>query len=213
MDVEVYRIILLSLYVSSISVIIASFFSIPLGIILSVKEFKGKKLLNRIIATFMGLPPVIVGLMVYLMLSRSGPLGKYKLLFTPTAMIIAQIILVSPIIIGIISGGLKNGAKEVVSTVYTLGGNWFDMLVMLMKEYKATILTSFAASFGRAISEVGAVMMVGGNIRGYTRVMTTTIALETGKGNFSLAMAMGMVLLILSFMINAALQFMAKGDS
>lgn len=209
---EVYSIISLSLFVSLAAVLISSLISIPIGVLIGIKSFRFKGLVMGIIHTLMGLPPVIVGLIVYLSLSRSGPLGKYGLLFSPTAMIIAQIILVSPIIIGIVSGGLKNGGENIVKTVYTLGGSPLDTFVILIKEYKGTIITSLAASYGRAISEVGAVMMVGGNIKGHTRVMTTAIALETGKGNFSLAIAIGIVLIMVSMAINGIVRVLGGED-
>ncbi|MDD2574353.1 MAG: ABC transporter permease [Firmicutes bacterium] len=203
---EVYSIIGLSLSVSFISVVISMVISVPAGIVIGMKEFPLRKAVIMIINTLMGLPPVIAGLFVYLFLSRSGPLGYLGILHSPKAMIIAQVLLIVPIITGITMAAVKDRGTLVKNTAYTLGAERMQMLWILIKEFRTSIGSSLIAGYGRAISEVGAVMLVGGNIKGYTRVMTTAIVLETNMGNFDQAIAIGIVLLILFFLINIILQ-------
>jgi tungstate transport system permease protein len=160
----------------------------------------------------MSLPPVLMGLIVYILLSRSGPLGVLQLLFTPAAMIIAQTLLITPIVFGLTVSTLSKTAFEVKKTCLSLGGQWKDIFITIISESKIQILTLITVAFGRAISEVGAVMMVGGNIKGHTRVMTTFIALETGKGNFSGAIVIGLILLCISFIINFMLHQIQRGQ-
>lgn len=155
----------------------------------------------------MSIPPVLMGLLVYLLLSRKGPLGEFELLFTPTAMIIAQTSLIFPIVFGLSISIIVKSGKDIKNTCITLGANRFQTFLIIIKENKIQLLSVVTAAFGRAISEVGAVMIVGGNIKGFTRVMTTYIALETGKGNFNEALAIGGILLVISFIINAILHF------
>lgn len=157
--------------------------------------------------TLMSIPPVLMGLLVYLLLSRKGPLGEFELLFTPTAMIIAQTSLIFPIVFGLSISIIVKSGKDIKNTCTTLGANRFQTFLIIIKENKIQLLSVVTAAFGRAISEVGAVMIVGGNIKGFTRVMTTYIALETGKGNFNEALAIGVILLVISFIINAILHF------
>ncbi|MDD3298127.1 MAG: ABC transporter permease [Firmicutes bacterium] len=203
---EVYSIIGLSLSVSFVSVVISMVISVPAGIVIGMKEFPLRKAVIMIINTLMGLPPVIAGLFVYLFLSRSGPLGYLGILHSPKAMIIAQVLLIVPIITGITMAAVKDRGTLVKNTAYTLGAERMQMLWILIKEFRTSIGSSLIAGYGRAISEVGAVMLVGGNIKGYTRVMTTAIVLETNMGNFDQAIAIGIVLLILFFLINIILQ-------
>jgi len=205
LDPEVYGVIILSLYVSLSSTIIAAVMAVPIGIIIGTKEFLFKKSLVRSIYTMMSLPPVIVGLIVYLFLSRKGPLGHLGLSFTPTAMIIAQVILVTPIITGILYNGTKEKGVEIKRVAKTLGANRRQTMILLIKELRFSIFTGIVSGFGRAISEVGAVMIVGGNIKGHTRVMTTTIAMLKNMGEYESAIAIGIVLLLLSFVINSLL--------
>lgn len=199
---EVWGIITMSLLVSISSTIIASIIGISFGILAALKEFKFKKALIRITNTLMSLPPVLMGLITYLLLSRSGPLGNLRLLFTPIAMILAQTLLIFPIIFGLIMSAISKTGLEIKRNCISLGAKDMDVLKTIVKESRAQILTAVTAGFGRAISEVGAVMMVGGNIKGFTRVMTTYIALETGIGNFSNAILIGVILLLISFIIN-----------
>lgn len=206
LDGEIYGIIALSLVVTIISTVISAALAVPSGIIIGSREFKGKRLLIRVVSTFMGLPPVVAGLVVYLLLSRKGPLGGLMLLFTPTAMVIAQVIIIFPIITGITIGAVKSKVKPVQETCTGLGIGRARTLMMLFHECRYAIMSAVMAGYGRAISEVGAVMLVGGNIQYNTRVMTTAIVLETGKGNYDRALALGIILLTLSFIVNWLLQ-------
>lgn len=202
---DIVPVILMSLVVSISAAFIAALIGVSLGIPVALRDFWFKKILLRITDTLMGLPPVLMGLIVYLLLSRKGPLGNLELLFTPTAMIIAQTMLILPIVFGLTVSTISKTGKEVEKTCLALGANKIDIYITIFTESKLQLLTVVTLGFGRAISEVGAVMMVGGNIKGFTRVMTTYIALETGKGNFSGAISIGIVLLIISFMINSLL--------
>lgn len=202
---DILPVILLSLRVSLTSALIASVFGLTLGIVTALNEFKLKKPLMRVINTLMSLPPVLVGLLVYMLISRKGPLGSYGLLFTPTAMIISQSLLVFPIIFGLTVSSISEAAKDIELTCISLGAGRKDIILTIISECRMQLLSVITAGFGRAISEVGAVMMVGGNIKGATRVMTTYIALETGKGNFEEAVFIGIVLLFISFLINIIL--------
>lgn len=199
---DIIPVVGMSLFVSISSALIASTTGIAVGIPVSLKNFRFKRLLMRVTDSLMSLPPVLMGLIVYLLLSRSGPLGELQLLFTPAAMIIAQTLLIIPIVFGLTCSTLSKTAQEVKKTCLSLGGQNRDIFITIIKESKMQILTLITVAFGRAISEVGAVMMVGGNIKGHTRVMTTFIALETGKGNFTGAIIIGIILLIISFIIN-----------
>lgn len=212
MDSEIYGVVLLSLYVSLSAVVISSLLAVPTGIIIGTKTFPLKKLLVRFLYTMMSLPPVIVGLIIYLLLSRRGPLGGLGLIFTPTSMIIAQVCLVTPIITGIIYNGTKEKGNEIKAVAKTLGAGSFQTLLILIKELRVIIFTGIVSGFGRAISEVGAVMVVGGNIKGHTRVMTTTIAMLRSMGDYETAIAIGIVLLVLSFLINSILYHFQQGE-
>ncbi len=202
---DIFPVIMLSLRVSITSALIASVFGLTLGIVVALNEFKFKNQLMRVVNTLMSLPPVLMGLLVYMLISRKGPFGSYGILFTPAAMIISQSLLVLPIIFGLTASSVADAAKDIELTCITLGANKRDTVITIISECRMQLLSVVTAGFGRAISEVGAVMMVGGNIRGKTRVMTTYIALETGKGNFNEAVFIGIVLLLISFIINSAL--------
>ncbi len=202
---DIFPVIMLSLRVSVTSALIASVFGLALGIIVALNEFKFKNQLMRVVNTLMSLPPVLMGLLVYMLISRKGPFGSYGILFTPAAMIISQSLLVLPIIFALTASSVADAAKDIELTCITLGANKRDTVITIISECRMQLLSVVTAGFGRAISEVGAVMMVGGNIRGKTRVMTTYIALETGKGNFNEAVFIGIVLLLISFIINSAL--------
>ena len=199
---EILEVVFLSIYVSISSTCIASVIGIVSGVPTALKNFKLKKYIIRISETLMSIPPVLMGLIIYLILSRRGPLGRFELLFTPTAMIIAQSLLVLPIIFGLTISTIGKQGKEIQKNCIALGASRRDILFSIVKESKVQLLSVMAVGFGRAISEVGAVMMVGGNIRGETRVMTTFIALETGKGNFNEAIIIGIILLSVSFIVN-----------
>lgn len=202
---DILPVVLLSLRVSVTSALIASVLGLTLGIITALNEFKIKRLIMRVANTLMSLPPVLIGLLVYMLISRKGPLGSYGLLFTPTAMIISQALLVLPIIFGLTASSVQDAAKNIELTCVTLGAGKKDTILTIISECRMQLLSVVTAGFGRAISEVGAVMMVGGNIKAKTRVMTTYIALETGKGNFEEAVFIGIVLLLISFFVNLVL--------
>ncbi|MGK0466363.1 ABC transporter permease [Clostridium sp.] len=209
---EVIHIVLLSLFVSIASTLIASLAGMILAIPIALKDFKLKKYIIRLSETSMSIPPVLMGLVVYLLLSRKGPLGELKLLFTPAAMIIAQSLLVFPIVFGLTVSAVGGRAREIKKNCIALGAGSPDTLILIIKECKVQLFSVVAAGFGRAISEVGAVMMVGGNIKGDTRVMTTYIALETGQGKFDEAITIGVILLIVAFMVNFILHGLSKID-
>lgn len=200
---DLWEIILLSLRVSLTSLAIATLVGLPLGGMLAVKRFRGKQAVVVLVNSFMGLPPVVVGLFVYLMLSRIGPLGVFGLLYTPTAMIIAQAVLITPIIIALSRQHLETEWKRLGPQLRSWRMNAQQALPTLAWETRVQLSTVVLAGFGRAIAEIGAVMIVGGNIDHYTRVMTTAIALETSKGNLEMALALGVVLLIISLLVNA----------
>jgi tungstate transport system permease protein len=198
----ILQIISLSLQVSLTALLIGGIIGILCGTILGIYSFKGKNIILSVVYTLMGVPPVLIGVIVYLLLSRKGILGFAELLFTPSAMIIAQIILVTPIVIGLTYSAISANVSKFSSTALTLGANSFQLWKVLLCQSCRGIITACLTAFGRAISEVGAVMLVGGNIEGETRVMTTAIILETRQGNFDIALALGLVLLVISFIIN-----------
>lgn len=202
---DMLNVIVLSLFVSLTSTVLASFCGLAFGIPAGLKDFKLKRQLIRVAGTLMSLPPVLMGLIVYMLLSRRGPLGSMELLFTPAAMIIAQTLLVFPIVFTLTVSTISKSGLEIQKTCFSLGAGKKDTFFIIIKECRIQLLSVITTGFGRAISEVGAVMMVGGNIKGHTRVMTTYIALETGKGNFNQAMFIGIILLIISFIINGVL--------
>ena len=201
---DIYEIIGLSMAVTTLSTVFAALIGLPMGLFLSSRTFFGKKLLENIITTFMGLPPVVVGLIVYLFLSSNGPFGSMKLLYTPTAMVIAQIIIVLPIISGLTMAAVKLRYISIVETCKGLGIGKARTVFLLSYECRYALIAALLAGYGRAMSEVGAVNLVGGNILHNTRVMTTAIMLETSQGNFSDALALGIILLSISFIINLA---------
>ncbi len=211
-DREVYAIIGLSIILSFASTFFSAIIGVPLGIYLGIKPFKFKHAFTRWIYTMMSLPPVVIGLLVAIFISRSGPLGSLKLLFTPTAMVIAQMILITPIILGIVYNNARDRGSAIRQIALTLGANRLQTLQLLIKEMRITILIALVTGFGRAISEVGAVMIVGGNIKGHTRVMTTYIAMNNSMGNYGMAIAMGIVLLGISFIVNSVLYHYVMGD-
>lgn len=212
-DKDVIEIIWLSLVVSSLSTLISSIIGVPVGMLLGLKEFRGKKTIVRIINTLMGLPPVLAGLFVYITFSRKGPMGFMGILFTPAVMIIAQTLLVTPIITGIVMSSCKSKGKIVYEALFTLNADVKNMVYYLIKEMKYGITGAVTTGLGRAISEVGAVMLVGGNIDHKTRVMTTYIVLQTGMGNFDRAIAVGIVLLLIFFIINTIISKLSRENT
>jgi tungstate transport system permease protein len=210
LDRELWGIIILSLRVSGTALVVATLIGLPLGALLGFKKFSLRGLLVSILNTFMGLPPVVVGLFVYLLLSRSGPLGFLSLLYTPAAMIIAQSVLAFPIVAALSHAAIVNVDPIIKQASMSLGATPFQITLTVVNEARYGILSAVMAAFGRVMAEVGAILIVGGNIAGYTRVMTTTIALETDKGNFELALALGVILLFVSLVINALLHSVQK---
>ena len=201
-DPEVWGIIALSLRVSGTAIFVATLFSLPIGSYLALRDLRGKKAITNLINTFMGFPPVVMGLLVFLLLSKSGPLGDLGLLYSPTAMIIAQLFLAIPIIIGTSKAAIESVDPNLKETILTLGANERQLWWELIKESKKSIIAGVLVAFGQAISEVGAVMIVGGNIRWHTRTFTTSIVLQTRMGEFGMAIALGLILIIISFALN-----------
>ena len=202
-DPDLIEIIGLSLRVTLTAVAIACIIGLPLGALAGTFAFPGRAAVTVVLNALMGLPPVVVGLAVYLMLSAAGPLGPLGLLYTPTAMIIAQTVLVTPLVAALTRQIVEDLHREYAEQFSSLGVGPFDRVVALLWDARYSLLTVALAGFGRAVSEVGAVIIVGGNINHVTRVMTTTIALETSKGNLQLALALGVVLLSTAVMVNA----------
>lgn len=205
-DADLMEIVGLSLYVSIAATLLASAFGLPLGAILAISRFPMRRFCLVLVNALMGLPPVVLGLVVYLFLSRSGPFGFLGLLYTPTAMIIAQTLLIAPIMIALTRQALEDLHDEYAEPFRSLGLTRVQTVRTLIWEGRFALLTVGLAGFGRAIAEVGAVMIVGGNIDHLTRVMTTSIALETSKGNLPLALALGLVLVTLALLVNAVVQ-------
>ena len=202
-DRDLSEIVMLSLRVTLTAVVISCLIGLPLGAVVGAFRFPGRGVLTVLLNALMGLPPVVVGLVVYLMLSASGPLGVLQLLYTPTAMIIAQTILVTPIIAALTKQVVEDLHAEYREQFASLGVGAFDRITALLWDARYSLLTVALAGFGRAVAEVGAVFVVGGNINHVTRVMTTTIALETSKGNLELALALGLLLLAIAVIVNA----------
>ena len=209
-DRDLWEIVLLSLRVSVFAVLIAALLGMPLGAALAVGRFPGRRGVIILVNALMGLPPVVVGLLVYLCLSRSGPLGVLQLLYTPSAMIIAQVVLVTPIITALTRQTVETRNAEYAEQLRSLGVSRLASVPTLLWDGRLALLTALLAGFGRAIAEVGAVIMVGGNINHVTRVMTTTIALETSKGNLALALALGVILIALAVSMTACVSLLIQ---
>ena len=203
LDARLLDIVALSLRVSLAAVLLSAFLALPFGALLAVGRFAGRRTLTVIVNGLMGLPAVVVGLLVYLLLSRAGPLGPLGLLFTPTAMVLAQAVLVAPLLAALTRQTVEDGWREYREQLHSLGASARQATATLLWDTRYSLFTVMLAGFGRAVSEVGAVMIVGGNIDGVTRVMTTTIALETSKGDLPLALALGLILVALVLAINA----------
>jgi tungstate transport system permease protein len=203
-DPKLLDIVLLSLRVSLTAVVFACVVGLPLGATVAVSRFPGRRTVVVVLNALMGLPPVVVGLLVYLLLSRAGPLGAMGLLFTPTAMVIAQAILITPIIAALSRQVVEDAWAEYREQLRSLGERRFGAVMTMLWDLRFSLVTIVLAGFGRAAAEVGAVMIVGGNIDGVTRVMTTAIALETSKGDLPLALGLGIVLLTIVLALNAA---------
>ncbi|PPD58576.1 ABC transporter permease [Dehalogenimonas etheniformans] len=213
LDPEVLEITRRSLTISATASVIAAFVSLPLGSVIFHNTFPGKGFLISVINTLFSLPTVLVGLFVFLLFSRAGPLGQFGILFTPTVMVIGQILLVTPLMLGLVISALSGVDRQAKETAVALGANRWQMGTLIIKEARYAIFTAFILGFGRAISEVGLALMVGGNIRGFTRVLTTTISLETSKGDIELSMALGIILLAIALVINLALSWLQQRSS
>jgi tungstate transport system permease protein len=205
LDPEVMRIAGRSLSIAGTSCLLASLICLPLASLIHFHQFRGKRALISTIQTLFAMPTVLVGLFVLVLFSRVGPLGIFRILFTPTAMVIGQILLISPLMLGFTISALSGVSREIVDTATALGASRFQTVWLVLKEARYAVLAAVIMGFARAISEVGCAQIVGGNIKGATRVMTTAIALEASKGDIALGMALGIILLFLALIINIAL--------
>ena len=210
LDPDVLAITWRTIHVSTVATFISVLIGIPIGTALALTRFQGRGLLVSLINFGMGLPPVVVGLATWLMLTRYGPLGMLGLLYTPTAMILAQAIIASPIVAGFSIAAIQSLNPKLLLQIKSLGTTRFQYLMLLLWEARLGILSAIIAGFGGVISEVGASMMVGGNIRGYTRVLTTATVLEVSKGKFELATALSIILLALTFVIVSLLSYLQQ---
>jgi tungstate transport system permease protein len=210
---DVMQIAALSLFISLSATVIAALISIPVGGFIHFHEFYGKRALIVVIQTLYSIPTVVVGLVLYLLISRSGPLGFLGLLFTPEGMILGQTVLIMPIIVGLVISALSGVDKSISDTLVALGATGFQKTLQIVIEARFAILSAVVLGFGRAIAEVGVAMMIGGNIRGFTRVLTTAITLETGMGEFGLSIALGIILLIIALIVVVTLNIITSGLS
>ncbi|MCP3986198.1 MAG: ABC transporter permease subunit [bacterium] len=209
-DPDLVEIVLLSLQVSGTAVVLAALVGLPFGAAVGALRFPGRRALVVLLNASMGLPPVVVGLLVYLVLSRSGPLGWLGLLFTPSAMVIAQTLLIAPIIAALTRQAIEDLSEEYDEPLRSMGANFPQRVATLLFEGRLSLATTLLAGFGRAIAEVGAVIIVGGNIAHVTRVMTTAIALETSRGDLPLALGLGLVLVGIAIVVNGCAQWIQE---
>jgi tungstate transport system permease protein len=205
LDPEVMEVVGRSLGISGTACLLASLICLPLGSLIHFHHFRGKRALTNIIQTLFSVPTVLVGLLILVLFSRAGPLGEFGILFTPPAMVIGQMILIIPLLLGLTISALSGVSREIVDTATSLGASGFQAVLLVLREARYAVLAAVIMGFGRAISEIGCALMVGGNIRGATRVITTAIALETSKGELALAIALGIILLFLALIINIVL--------
>ncbi len=211
-DPDLYEIVFLSLKVTLSAVVIASAIGLPLGAWLVINRFRARRFTIALLNALMGLPPVVVGLVVYMLLSRSGPFGVLGLLFTPTAMIIAQVIIITPLIASIAHQTMRDLWANYHDLLLSLNASRAQRIAAILWDGRRALLTAMLAGFGRGIGEVGAIMIVGGNIDHVTRVLTTAISLETGKGNFAFAMGLGLILIALSLSVNMAIHWTSRTE-
>jgi len=205
LDPEVMEIAGRSLRISVTSALLASLICVPLASLIHFHHFRGKRILINLIQTFFSLPTVAVGLFVFVLFSRAGPLGGLNLLFTPTVMVLGQMILITPILLGLTISALSGVDKVILDTARSLGASGFQTALVVLREARFAVMAAIIMGFGRAISEVGIALMVGGNIRGFTRVITTAISLETSKGDLELSIALGIILISIALMVNIIL--------
>lgn len=199
-----------SLYTSSCAIVIAALLGVPIGLWLGLNRFRGRQLLLALLNTLMALPTVVVGLLLFGLLSRQGPLGPLGLLFTPLAMIAGQTVLATPIVANLVLAAVTGADQRIINTALTLGASRFQAAVQLLREIRFGVMAAVIAGFGRVIAEVGVAMMLGGNIRNSTRTMTTAIALETSKGEFAFGLALGMLLLSVALLVNLFLNVLQQ---
>jgi tungstate transport system permease protein len=209
-DREILEITLLTLRVCFTAILISSLIGLPLGMILGLTRFKGRKIILTIINIGMGLPPVVAGLWISILLWRSGPLGHLHLLYSPTAIVMAQVLVSLPIVTGLTSSAFQQINEKMLLQIKALGATKIQTIMILIKQTKIAIVAAIMAGFGRVIAEVGAAMMVGGNIQGDTRILTTSIVMEVSKGNFDVALAISFILLTVALLITAALTLLQQ---
>ena len=205
LDPEVIEVAGRSLRISATSATISALICLPLGSLIHFHRFPGKRLLINVVQTLFGIPTVAIGLFVFVLFSRAGPLGGLDLMFTPTVMILGQVILVTPVILGLTISALSGVDKAIADTAISLGASSFQTAVITLREARFAVLAALIMGFGRAISEVGLALMVGGNIKGFTRTITTAISLETSKGDLELSIALGIILISTALVINIVL--------
>jgi tungstate transport system permease protein len=210
LDPEVIQISLRSLYVSASSILIAALFCVPIGGLIHFHDFRGKRVVINVIQTFYSLPTVVVGLLVFLFISRSGPLGGLELMFTPVAIIIGQVILIMPVLTGMTIGALSGVDKAIRDTALSSGASNTQAMQAILFEARFAVVGALILGFGRAISEVGAALMLGGNIRGYTRVLTTAISLETQRGDIVLSLALGIILISIAMVVSIIMNILLQ---
>jgi tungstate transport system permease protein len=210
---DVLQIAALSLYVSLTATILAACISIPLGGFIHFHDFRGKRVLIVLIQTLYSVPTVVVGLLIYLLISRSGPLGFFGLLWTPEGMILGQVVLIIPITTGLVISALSSIDRNISDTLTSLGATGFQNVMQVIREARFAILSAVILAFGRAISEVGVAMMIGGNIEGQTRVLTTAIALQTGLGDFGFSIALGIILLAIALVVVIIMNLITAGSA
>jgi tungstate transport system permease protein len=211
-DPEVLRVTALSLQVSLTATALSLLVGVPLGTWLALARFPGRRLLLGLVNTGMGMPPVVAGLLITVLLWRSGPLGELRLLYTPTAIVVAQFVLAAPIVTGLTVAAMQQLNPRLRLQILALGATRWQLLALLVRETRLPLLAAVMAGFGAVVSEVGASMMVGGNIPGQTRVLTTATVLETSKGNFDLALALGLLLLALIYAVNLTLTWLQQRE-
>lgn len=209
-DSELRQIIAVTLRMSLFSTLFSSLIGIPAGVLLGANDFRGKAFFSRLVNTLLGLPPVVAGLIVFLLLSRSGPLGSFRLLYTVEAMVVAQVLLITPFIIAMTSNLVGVNANSINETLTGVGIRGTKRLKYFLLDFRVPFISIILAGFGRSIAEVGAVQMVGGNVQFKTRVMTTAIMMQTNMGRFDFAIALGLILLLISFLVNSVVNRIQK---
>ncbi len=205
LDPEVMEIAWRSLRISVTSTLLASIICLPLASLIHFHRFPGKRIVISLIQTFYSIPTVAIGLFVFVLFSRAGPLGGLNILFTPTIMVLGQMVLITPVLLGLTISALSGVDRTILDTARSLGASGSQMAVLVVREARFAVVAAVIMGFGRAISEIGIALMVGGNIRGFTRVITTAISLETSKGNFELSIALGIILIFMALVVNVVM--------